>query len=72
LLSGIIAAVVYQGELMMLQNIESSGQSEGGAQMNPERRLYQKPQILHEFELETYAGSPFDNFIDPLDLDQLP
>jgi hypothetical protein len=33
------------------------------------RKLYVKPQIIHEFDLETKAGSPLG--VDPLDSDLL-
>ena len=33
------------------------------------RKPYEKPQIIHELELETRAGSWGPGFIDPLDED---
>lgn len=54
----------------MPQIQDESGQSEPEAQVKPQRRPYEKPQILHELELETRAGSPVT--IDPLDPDLFP
>jgi hypothetical protein len=36
------------------------------------RKAYEKPEIIHELELETRAGSPYPTvfFSDPLDNDQ--
>jgi hypothetical protein len=31
------------------------------------KKAYQKPEIIHEFELETRAGSPVPGGFDPLD-----
>lgn len=33
-----------------------------------ERKLYQKPEITHELDLETQAGSPLFRAPDPLNL----
>jgi hypothetical protein len=37
---------------------------------NEGRKPYVKPEIIHDLELETRAGSFIDSFPDPLDLEQ--
>jgi hypothetical protein len=42
-------------------------QTEDDVQVSSSRKSYLKPQIIHEFELETRAGSPLPFGGDPLD-----
>ncbi len=47
----------------------SINQVETGKTSASTRKLYKKPEIIHEFELETRAGSPIPGGIDLLDPD---
>ena len=43
--------------------------SSNAAQLEQEKKSYSKPEIIHELELETRAGSPLTGIeSDPLDL----
>jgi hypothetical protein len=52
---------------MNVQLQKSAQQTEDQVLISSVRKSYVKPQIIHEFELETRAGSPLPFGGDPLD-----
>ncbi len=52
---------------MNVQSKKLPQQTENDVTVSSVRKSYIKPQIIHEFELETRAGSPLPFGGDPLD-----
>jgi hypothetical protein len=51
----------------------STNNEEPRVEMKPDQRKpYVKPEILHELEMETQAGSIINNMPDPGDVDGVP
>lgn len=49
----------------MTSKILFSIESEIDTQLNLNKKIYEKPEIISEQELEIHAGSPLDKIIDP-------